>query len=1750
MADDYSQFPTVGGSAPAPSANPSYDPQSYYAQVSKLFPNAVFTGGTRTPQRNAQVGGVPDSMHLNGQALDFKVPGVSSDRVFQSLSAAGLPMTEHLDEGNHLHVGWGPKGGQAPAAPESDDYSQFPTLGAAQAAQPKSPTDYSAFPAVGGGAPSGAQTPGATGVFGQIGQTVGDLFNPGSPDHAPNALESGIMGVSNSNPVRAVRGAYTSSALNGFTGQPVRMAMEGMGVGMDRLKAMYPGQTDQWYQTNLHNLYGQALVAARQGAAQEEQSGQVAPDQPGGGRSILNQAANLGQKGLDIGAGITAQPEYFLAPDMAKSANIATRIATAGLANSAIGGASDLAAQGMDIAEGQQKDIDVKRSLESAATAGVFGAGMHGVVEATPFVAGLFKARGVDTNPNPDPMGSKTSPLTSDNLQMTQDDANQYHELLRTGDVDDIKAFFKGRNGPEPSYEDVNHWVNHRDLAAGNVEDTHLQPDFDYQAAYHKQAVEQHVQQQMAGWKNAPDVEVVNSHDDIQDPAIRAQAIQEAEGGTPRGFRGPDGKVRLYASNIPDIDTANAVLFHEALGHQGLANTFGDKLNATMQSLFDRNVGQFGVKARQWMADNPGAYGGSQATAMEEVLANASMKGPLPKSWGDAVDASVRQFGRKMASKMGLKDLNIGTSDGEVRQIISMAHDSVINGNGRDVTGNGFRSPLNLEGSGQNKFMFTGPKARTFDENNPTAFTPADGSPRNEISDRAAKLTGMKMGTLGGTLDHPALYDQYPELRNLRVRHGPIEVPNEQGGTDRYLGSYDPDTKMMHLDNTGLDDDPLRTVLHETQHAIQHIEGHLGDEDSTAHMSDEEYEADPREREARATEDRKDLTTGERAAMPLKFMKNAVGEEQTDPALLDRIDQLKQDPRFWSDPDFRKNVIELARTREPVDTSTKEAAAPLRTEAEYKAQQAAKFVTKEQMDRQSRRERATSFDYVSANMDDIAKYVDENYKPTTQSHEETRRQALEYGISPSAINDLARRNIGELAARVTRIGMATNLADIKAKDFLDRLDTPDWTIDDQVKMSQYAAERNSLISRFKEEGSELGRGLEALKVFKSYTNGSIAETLKALREAGEDGYAALADPTNPEALKFARSLKQALMGNNPNPGAVNTLVAGVSKPYWEQYLTSVHMNMMLSALSTHVKAPVDMMTGIARNIIEKVAALPITKVREIAAQMQGKTHVGMTTSEIQAHIYGLTRAVIDGEVYKAALHALKTGEGGFVVNGQRTPTNFNNQFGAVSNPRIPGVSIPTDAISAQDTIFRSWEMSSQLYALGRRAAIDQLGPKAKPVDIQQLGDNLARNPTAAMLREAHDLTDRTLLLNNNPLNNAIDKYRSLRPGLSGTQRLGRWMVGNLAPFIRVESNNLMNRIVQRSPLAFLDPYTRKEIAAGGARSDIALSKIAYGTALLGLYWAAAGDHKTTGEGPENVNKWKEMVAGGFMPRSVHENGQYTQANSLANSVNPFDLHNATATMVASAREAWENAADKRNPAIQTVMALGSVIHSLSEMTWLSDAAPVVDALTAKGNTAGQKINQFVGNEVKTFVPNALGQAARMIDPNQHDVVDPGAVTGLLPTIAHEVQSAIPFASKGLPTKYSVYGQPIPNGASLTGIHTDIPGLPGNNRKESTDPTIKELTRLASLTPAAIVTPVQQTVSVEGPDGETVRRKLSRMEFENYQKEAGQAIVEAVRQRMQQPDWSTMSDHDKTTEIIQLQQTAKADTRDKLFNGQQ
>lgn len=1309
-------------------------------------------------------------------------------------------------------------------------------------------------------------------------------------------------------------GAFMGSVMNGFGGLVARKGFEWSSYGIDKLKAAIPGQTDEWYKQKQHELINQTVQQERQKYADEVQLNQN-PSQHLNQREGDNHVFN--PVGFASGVVGAADPSYFINPGSAMTGGLAKRVAINTATHAALGSVDDAAYQTADILDGLQKDFDVKRNLESAAMMGAFGAA-HPVV--SDFVSGLFKARGTDTKPSDSPLGT-TSPLTSTKIDLSPEDHAQYQELLNTGNEQEIKHFFDGRNGPKPDWDDVHKWVTYRDGVPEGFAQDEYKPTLEHDDT--KQAIYDHIDKQTSEWQNRPDIEVINHVDEIQDPQVRETVRQEladisehSPNSQPLGFLGDDGKVRLFAKNIDSPETLNAVLFHESLGHYGLAQKFGDRLDAVLGTLIKRNVGQFGKDVATWQKENPGAYGGNKLRAAEEVLANMSQDGVIKPSVSDAVVSHVRSFGRKMGLKLSY-------SDAEVRNILAMAHNAVVNGKGRNVAANGFRFA------------------------------------------RAANDGGLSAETIAAATKHRIRASELD--RQAEVAHG-----EEPGWHD--LLSQDRD---WHLNRA------------------QEIEQGAAN----------------------------------------KFM---------------RTSDLKP-----------KDVAEEAYER-------------------------------------------------------LAK----DYVPTPRSMTEAKAAAEDRAIDPGALRKM--KSVGNIDIMLHIYNNAANEANSKLLNFAEKREKGELTDQDRADLLETKANFDYVLGRLEKDPTQIARALATMKVI-SFSRNNLMRLKKALGESGTD-LEGLADPDNMD--KFLIQYK-ALASSNSNPKGAAELLKGVGKPYWEQYLLTWHQNMMLSGLSTHLKSPMSMATMIGREALEHALSMGL----------------GTHPTEVMAHVWGATRALLDASTYKDTADAF--------VHGKPL-MNYGNP----STPRIPVVSKVTDLISAQDTFFRAVMMNKNLYTLGARKAYEEMkrsgigangAPGAKSVkvnwdDVMTAGAAYAHSPTKDMIEQATDMTNQAMLLNTSPINKVIDKTKAYTSNMGFWHRVGTFGANFLLPFIRVQSNNLLNGFIRRSPLALIpgvDAVTRADLAAGGPRRNIALSRIALGTALIGAAWMAADPKtkNTTGEGPESPAKRAELEASGWRPNAIHENGRYNTMSDLNISLNPFDKHNATAVMVAGLRDAYETGkADAKSTTTGLAMALGSILHDFASQTFVNDLQPAFDAFEAKGATAPQKIGQFLGDEAKTMMPNLTTQTAKMVDPNQHDTTGSGSIVD---RVMGAVQAATPGASKGLPIRYNVYGQPYKTGTSLTGVHTWVDQ--GNGQQETTDPTEKELNRLANLTKAAIVTPVQKTINYQG-----AKIKLDASQFEDYQKFAGQAIVETVRDQMKSGEWQKLSDQDKVYEIRSVQTQAKSEVRDALL----
>ena len=167
------------------------------------------------------------------------------------------------------------------------------------------------------------------------------------------------------------------------------------------------------------------------------------------------------------------------------------------------------------------------------------------------------------------------------------------------------------------------------------------------------------------------------------DLPLEAQEQAFADGATDAaGITTLDGQVHLIADQLADAADAVATLYHEVLGHIGLARLFRSRLDTRLKEMYRGNK-KLRDDTDAFIAENPDAYPNDPdplARAVEEILAQRSEAGRIEASLLAKIAGVIKDVGRRVGIKSNF-------SDAEVEAILARAHDMAINGTQEGDTG-------------------------------------------------------------------------------------------------------------------------------------------------------------------------------------------------------------------------------------------------------------------------------------------------------------------------------------------------------------------------------------------------------------------------------------------------------------------------------------------------------------------------------------------------------------------------------------------------------------------------------------------------------------------------------------------------------------------------------------------------------------------------------------------------------------------------------------------------------------------------------------------------------------------------------------------------------------------------------------------------------------------------------------------------------------------------------------------------------
>jgi hypothetical protein len=147
-------------------------------------------------------------------------------------------------------------------------------------------------------------------------------------------------------------------------------------------------------------------------------------------------------------------------------------------------------------------------------------------------------------------------------------------------------------------------------------------------------------------------------HQSMLDDGVNQQVLKAYNKGliTQGYYDRQAGTVHVIADHVQDLSMARAVLYHEFLGHHGLEQAFGTRLESVLSDI-DRTNPLISKLADEWQQQFAGTSLGAAGRryAVEEVMAEIMEKGPpastLPYTMRNALTRVinvVRSFGRQM----------------------------------------------------------------------------------------------------------------------------------------------------------------------------------------------------------------------------------------------------------------------------------------------------------------------------------------------------------------------------------------------------------------------------------------------------------------------------------------------------------------------------------------------------------------------------------------------------------------------------------------------------------------------------------------------------------------------------------------------------------------------------------------------------------------------------------------------------------------------------------------------------------------------------------------------------------------------------------------------------------------------------------------------------------------------------------------------------------------------------------------------
>nr|WP_314530886.1 hypothetical protein [uncultured Pseudomonas sp.] len=404
-------------------------------------------------------------------------------------------------------------------------------------------------------------------------------------------------------------------------------------------------------------------------------------------------------------------------------------------------------------------------------------------------------------------------------------------------------------------------------------------------------------------------------------------------------------------------------------------------------------------------------------------------------------------------------------------------------------------------------------------------------------------------------------------------------------------------------------------------------------------------------------------------------------------------------------------------------------------------------------------------------------------------------------------------------------------------------------------------------------------------------------------------------------------------------------------------------------------------------------------------------------------------------------------------------------------------------LGAEDAYFAVTNYEAELRALAHCTAFEEkkAGTLPQGVKKSQRIEQLVSSPTPAMIEQSGDFArESTFNKRAGPFASKLLAAKAAVPWLN-----------IVIPFVRTPLN-VLERAWKGSPLGLVTPGVWRDIRAGGATQEAAISKMMTGTQIMIGAGLLAQAGYLSGSGPDDEKERTAWLAAGNQPYSVKVGNTWHGINRL----DPFAMWaGSVADLV---QTDWKNK-DAEQRALKLVSTFADNIVS---KTWMSGVEGLSQALADPERYMGSYLQRTGASLLQPYA-GLSGIAARQ---------DPYARKP--DSLLEAIKVRTPGLRESVPVRLDSWGGPIANNRQGDTLFNAL--APMTHVEASDDPVRLEAARIG-------------WAPGKAQDHFTVKKQrydLSAENFAEFNELAGKLMHMSVQRAMKSKGWAALGDDEK------------------------